>query len=441
MIKKIVIILIIIISCVQVVTLAVNEGTIYLQADKEQYEKGELITVTVHQKNLSIAAFDLQLLFDSDKLEYIEGEETTNVVNNQLYYMWFDETGGQKRQTQEILATFVFRAKEDGIANIALQGDYYDAEGELIDVQEVGITITIGQEEKENEEEQEETGESEDPNTSLLKTLRINEEGLSPSFSPDITEYYFVAGEDIQNLEVTAIPENKEETVHITGNKNLKEGLNTITIEVLSENQENKTEYQIHVTKTAKIEEANTNLETLAIENQMLYPAFDNNTTSYQVQVENTVEEVRILAVPEDMEAIVTIQGEGIAGNIPEKTISLKEGDNLVKIEVTAKDKITKKEFQINIHKNNEEEQKIYEEEQEEQQKIREELLKETVSMAHNDSEQDQSIARMMNEGEQENIQNEEKEEEKQGMQMIWISIALGLLVILVISVWIFHKK
>ena len=439
MIKKIVIILIIIISYRQAIVLAESEPSIYLQTDKQQYEKEELITITVHQQNLSIAAFDLQLVFDADKLEYVEGEETTNVMNNQLYYMWFDETGGQRKQTQEILATFVFRAKEEGIANIALQGEYYDAEGELLKAKEIGIAITIGQEETVNEEEKEETGESEDPHTSLLKTLRINEEGLSPNFSPDITEYYFVAEENIQNLEVTAIPENKEETVHITGNKNLKEGLNTITIEVLSENHENKTEYQIHVTKTSKIEEANTNLETLAIENQMLYPAFDNNTTFYQVQVENTVEEVRILAVPEDIEATVAIQGEKLAGNIPEKTIPLEEGDNLVTIEVTAQDKITKKEIQIQVHKNNEEEQKIYEEEQEEQQKIREELLKETASMAHNDSEQDQNIARTINEEEQ--TQNIEKEEEKQGMQMIWISIALGLLVILVISVWIFHKK
>ena len=91
----------------------------------------------------------------------------------------------------------------------------------------------------ESNEEKEEG--SLDPNNTKLKIFRLDKEGMNPVFDPNITEYYFIAGPDVQNLLVTAIPENEKANVKITGNANLKQGINMITIEVTSENQTKKT--------------------------------------------------------------------------------------------------------------------------------------------------------------------------------------------------------
>ena len=57
---------------------------------------------------------------------------------------------------------------------------------------------------------------------SRRRYLRLNHEGITPVFSPDITEYYFLT-EELSALEVTAIPENTNANVTIMGNTNFKE--------------------------------------------------------------------------------------------------------------------------------------------------------------------------------------------------------------------------
>ena len=111
-------------------------------------------------------------------------------------------------------------------------------------------------------------------------------------------------------------------------------------------------------------EYSDTNLETLAIENTLLYPVFDNDVTEYEAEVSNSTTSLNILAIPENENASVEIVWDN----------DLKEGDNLITINVTAKDGVTKKVYQINVYKRNQEEEIIYEQEQEENQKKLEEI-------------------------------------------------------------------
>ena len=109
----------------------------------------------------------------------------------------------------------------------------------------------------------------------MLKNLRINHEGILPSFSPDITEYYLTVPENINKIDVEAIPENPNLKVEITGNDNLKIGENLITVNVTGEDEI----YNIHALKTDNYETLNNNLEVLSIENGLLDPPFDSNIT------------------------------------------------------------------------------------------------------------------------------------------------------------------
>ena len=123
----------------------------------------------------------------------------------------------------------------------------------------------------------------------------------------------------------------------------------------------------------------NTNLETLAIENILLYPVFDNNVTSYDAEVPYSTTSLNILAIPENENAKTEIVWDK----------ELKEGNNLITINVTAEDGFTKKVYEINVYKRNQEEEAIYEQEQEENQKKLEEIYNtENTNLDTNTNEQ-----------------------------------------------------
>lgn len=260
----------------------------------------------------------------------------------------------------------------------------------------------------ESNEEKEEG--SLDPNNTKLKIFRLDKEGMNPVFDPNITEYYFIAGPDVQNLLVTAIPENEKANVKITGNVNLKQGINMITIEVTSENQTKKQEYKIQVTKTDDVEKANASLETLAIENYDLLPSFDPNHTNYQIEVNDTTESVKILAIPQKIGAQVKIEGGQ----------SLDFGKNKILVTVIAENGITIKKYEIQVYRRNEEEEKIWQE----QKKVN------AVQLNTKINTNSEEIKEESNQIEEEFI-NENQDEEKEN-SIFFISavviIALGII-------------
>lgn len=192
-------------------------------------------------------------------------------------------------------------------------------------------------------------------NSAHLSILRLNHEGISPEFQKDVKEYYFVADTTLQNLEVTAIPENPNATVTVTGNTNLKIGKNIIEIHVISQDKTKEETYKIYVTKTMNIELANANLEILAVREGFLNPEFDYNITNYKVEIPNDTEKVEILAIPQSQKATVSIIGNN----------EMKVGNNTIQINVIAEDRITNKKYELLVHRRNEQEQLQYEQETE----------------------------------------------------------------------------
>ena len=329
-----------------------NQDSIYLNVSNTEIKNGEEFSFTINLANIDVAAFDMQINFNNELLEYVSGPQNTNVVGSKMITVWYDETGGEKPKQNCELVKYTFKTKEIESEYIAIQGEFYNAEGTKIQSFTDGIEIIA------NEETQTETIEiSEESevtsNNSKLKNLRLNHEGMTPVFSPDVTEYYFLT-EDLSALEVTAIPENANADVMISGNTNFKEGLNTIVIEVTSPDKTSKTQYTISVTKTKELEKANTNLETLAIENVTLEPEFANDIYQYHATVSNTTENLNILAIPEKQNAKVEVTGGE----------NLQYGNNVVNIQVMAENGYTTKQYKINVYKRNEEEQKIADEEQ-----------------------------------------------------------------------------
>lgn len=354
--NKILISLILLIICLFSTTSYAKEtGTVYIESSRDVVEKEDTIEITVNLKDTTTAAFDFSLYFDNTKWDYISKIDNTKVENNHIIYVWYDKTGGRSAKSGELIK-LKFKAKENGLSTFSLEGNFYNSSGQTIQATFKEKQVQIGKENKvlQNEEEK---GNDKNSSNANLEVLRLDIEGITPDFSSDIYEYYLTVKNSVKDIEVLAISQNPNANVEITGNNNLKEGLNTIKIKVISEDKKEEKIYTIKVTKTANLEAANTNLEILAIENTLLNPPFDISETKYTTEISNNVQEINVLAVPENEKAKVQITG----------TNNLKEGNNTVTITVTAANGFSKKKYQVNVYKRNQEEQIKYEEDEKEQ--------------------------------------------------------------------------
>ena len=360
---------------------AITEGTVYLSCNKQSIEINEEVEVFVNIEGFYSDAYDFELYFDSDKLEFINenDNDNLNIIDNRIIYLWYDENGGIKEKTGNI-KNFKFRAKSDGLATFSINGNFYTKKGQEVRTDFKEVQIEIGKNETALQKQaKEEIGTSNDKANSKLQNLRLSIEGMVPDFNKDIYNYYLIVNENVNNIEVLTIGENNNSEIVITGNENLKDGLNEIEIKVISEDKTNNSEYIINVTKTNNIEDANTNLETLAIQDFLLYPSFDNNITNYNVEVSSTTDNINLLAIPEDEEASIEIK----------KGDTLQKGNNEVIITVIAKNNYTKKDYIINVYKRNNDEELKYQEEQKENQESLNEILEKTsITIQSNDKQE-----------------------------------------------------
>lgn len=190
---------------------------------------------------------------------------------------------------------------------------------------------------KETNKEQNENSKNKEnkSNNSYLNSLEVNIEGLSPEFNKYTTQYYLIVDLEVEDIEVKAIAEDNKAKVSITGNRYLEEGENIIYIVVTAE-AGNTTTYVINVTKVDDLERANANLKNLSIKGFNLYPSFKSNIYGYNLTINGLVRQLEILAEPGNESATIEITGNE----------NLIEGDNIIKIIVTAEDRSNKKRIQ-----------------------------------------------------------------------------------------------
>ena len=127
----------------------------------------------------------------------------------------------------------------------------------------INVTREEAEDSDENSEEEETTveeGTSNPSNSDLLK-LEVTGYTLTPEFSPDIYEYTLDINGDISDLDVVTEGANHNVNIEVSGNTNLQEGENVITILVYNEETQATTTYQIIVNKiNVDLEGVNTTL-------------------------------------------------------------------------------------------------------------------------------------------------------------------------------------
>lgn len=404
---------------------------VVLESNKSNVLQNEEFEISVNSDS-SFAACTIWIYFDGEKVECVSKDDNVNVSDNRVIFTWFSENGKNKSLNEWLGVEF--KAKEDGIAAFSVIGEFYNENGEEIDTKYKGIDVKIGEESAEkneangkNDEETSVENNTSSNNTSKdnanLDIMRLGHEGINPDFNKNIEEYYLVVGENVNNIDVTAIPENREASVEITGNKNLVSGINKIEIIVTSQDKSKTKKYVINVTKTDNAESANSDLAILAVENYSLTPEFSSNVTNYSIEIPNNINEVNILAVPNNIDSTVKVVGND----------NLKFGENNIEITVIAPNGITQKTYNLRVYKRNEAEEEKYEEEQE---------TKVEQDTAIVDKISSEEVIDEINEIEADNINNEEmKNDNTNKTENVVFMIISTILAIVVIGVVIIRIK
>ena len=168
-----------------------------------------------------------------------------------------------------------------------------------------------------------------------LKSLVVENYDIIPNFSSDVTEYTLDVTSEVTELSIKAEPEDSKATVTIKGEKELKDGENTIIISIDAEDGTTKL-YEIKVTKK---EGTTFGLTSLKIKDAKI--EFKPDVYNYSINVKSDVDILEIQAVASEEDAIVEITGNE----------ELKEGENIITIIVSSKDGEKKATYQIKATK------------------------------------------------------------------------------------------
>ena len=82
-----------------------------------------------------------------------------------------------------------------------------------------------------------------------LESLKVENYELAPNFDKDVINYAFEYPQNLESLEIEAIPESENATVEITGNENLKDASQTIEVKVTAEDGQTVKTYYLTAKK------------------------------------------------------------------------------------------------------------------------------------------------------------------------------------------------
>ena len=229
--------------------------------------------------------------------------------------------------------------------------DVSDSKGNKINLESRSVNITVKADESRNTtNNNNSTNNTKSSNSNSqksassnanLKNLVIDQEGLTPMFSSVVTSYSLTVPEKVTKLNITPTMEQAGAKYWITGDEDLQMGKNIVTITVTATDGTKKT-YTIYVDRVQDTTKADASLKNLIIDGVELNPEFTPETLEYTLgQFDSSVEKLTILAYANSDNAKVEIQGNE----------NFKDGENIIKIIVTAEDGTTTREYTLKFNR------------------------------------------------------------------------------------------
>ena len=136
-------------------------------ADKNQIKKEEEIEFHIEFEETEIAAFTLELYWDHTKMEYVSGPENSNHTGNRVVYTWINERG--QNEANLSIGNFKFKAIEEGNVNIISTGEFYNENGQRVEIDNGVLEIKIGESTQNLEQVQSQNSTADNTNLSVLR--------------------------------------------------------------------------------------------------------------------------------------------------------------------------------------------------------------------------------------------------------------------------------
>ncbi len=188
-----------------------------------------------------------------------------------------------------------------------------------------------------------------------LRALSVSAGTLSPSFAADVTDYDVNVPHEIDAITVTAVANdaNASFTYYADGASatdtiTLKVGVTRIEVRVIADDNAASRTYTIDVTRAPS---GNAAIGSLSLDGVTLNETVHADTLSYTAAVPNDTALTRVHAVPADANAVVSAVLANQTPAAPGEDIELSVGTNVIEVEVTAQDNVTKRSYTITVER------------------------------------------------------------------------------------------
>lgn len=178
-------------------------------------------------------------------------------------------------------------------------------------------------------------------NNTNLKDLIVNNGVKTPDYSDSVNEYNVTIPYEEKSVDLTVQLAHDAAYYVVSGNNNLQVGLNKVLLIVTAEDGTTRT-ITLNVTREEIVTAL---LEDIQFTNYKLNETFNSNNFNYTLTVNNetdTLESLGVLPIPLDKKATYEVKGNS--------TITSGTG-NIIEIEVTSSDKVTKEIYTINVER------------------------------------------------------------------------------------------
>lgn len=247
-----------------------SSASVSVDSESTSVVKGDVVYVVITVSSSDeIGGFKGYFSYDNSVLKYVTGGNVISGNDNEFLISDTDREKG----AYKIKYSVKFIARASGSTSIGLKQPYsvysytdssemsvsYSALNILVkNKKEPGSTKTPASTKKpagagsggtvtqSPEPEETQTPTAAPPVPARLRSLKIKDISLSPSFSPDILKYSGIVYTDRQSLDISYETEDPDSEVTIKGNENITEGKNIIKI-VVKNPEGSKTVYKLSV--------------------------------------------------------------------------------------------------------------------------------------------------------------------------------------------------
>lgn len=210
-----------------------SSATVRFEVDQSEVYLGDTITVSlVVDTDTTLGDFEGNIVYDASVLEYVSGPVCIAGGDGMLRVSDFGASASWNARSYKM--TFKVIGLGDCVFEVTgapVAYGYDDLAPMSVSAASKTVSVTAPATASDNCD---------------LEVLKISPGSLTPTFQSDITEYGTIVKQDTRRLIISAIAQDENATVKISGNQDFVPGSNYVTVKVRAESGQEK-EYMIHV--------------------------------------------------------------------------------------------------------------------------------------------------------------------------------------------------